>query len=62
MTSDSTALMAAGDFAGARAAWQDNPADSLAASWELAEIEERWGDALFFAFPRAYAAAGCGRY
>jgi hypothetical protein len=43
MPLDWTALLAAGDFPAARAACDPG------ASWELAEIEERWGDALFFA-------------
>ena len=52
MTPDWTALLAIGDFSAARAAWQEKSeasADSPEASWELAEIEERWGDAFFFA-------------
>ena len=46
------ALLKAGDPAAARAAWQEKfsaGSDSLDATWELAEIEERWGDSLFFA-------------
>lgn len=46
------ALLDAGDAAAARATWQEEFAlddDSPQATWELAEIEERWGDALFFA-------------
>ncbi len=45
-------ILDAGDPAAARAAWQQDFAadgDSPQATWELAEIEERWGDALFFA-------------
>jgi hypothetical protein len=51
MTSDWPALLDAGDPAAARAVWQDKfstDRDSLEATWELAEIEERWGDSLFF--------------
>jgi len=51
-TSHWAALLDAGDPAAARAAWQEKfPAesDSPQATWELAEIEERWGDSLFFA-------------
>ena len=41
-----------GDFNGARAAWQEAFAGretELEALWELAELEERWGDSRFFA-------------
>jgi hypothetical protein len=51
MTSDWPGLLDAGDPAAARAVWQEKfsiDSDSLEATWELAEIEERWGDALFF--------------
>jgi hypothetical protein len=40
------------DWAATRAAWNqkfDGREDSLDASWELAAIEECWGDSLFFA-------------
>jgi len=49
---DWATLLGEGDFAGARAACQQKiagRADSPEASWELAEVEERWGDSLFFA-------------
>jgi hypothetical protein len=49
--SSHAALLDAGDFPGALAAWRaefSGREDSLEASWELAEIEERWGDSLFF--------------
>ena len=45
-------LAAEGDFAGAREAWREQwtrREDDLAALWELAEIEERWGDWLLSA-------------
>jgi len=45
------ALLEEGDFPGARAAWEEKFAgreDSFEASWDLAEVEERWGDSLFF--------------
>jgi hypothetical protein len=48
---DWSALLEEGDFPGARAAWEEEFAgreDSFDASWELAEVEERWGDSLFF--------------
>jgi hypothetical protein len=47
--SEWAALLDAGDFPGARVAWEKTADRSLEASWDLAEIEERWGDAFFFA-------------
>lgn len=49
---DWVALLGEGDYAGARAACMEKfagRADDPEASWELAEVQERWGDALFFA-------------
>ena len=59
-------LLDAGDFPGARAAWAEKFAgheETLPATWELAEIEERWGDSLFFsaapgAAPHYHASRG----
>jgi hypothetical protein len=51
-TSDWAARLDEGDFSGARAEWQERfgaGSESLDASWALAEVEERWGDELFFA-------------
>lgn len=51
-TADREARLDEADFPGALAAWRtefSGREDSLEASWELAEIEERWGDSLFFA-------------
>jgi hypothetical protein len=49
---DWKALLGDGDYTGARAACKERfagRADDPESSWELAEVEERWGDALFFA-------------
>jgi hypothetical protein len=49
--SSHAALLDAGDYDGAQAAWRaefSGREDSLEASWELAEIEERWGDSICF--------------
>lgn len=51
-TLDWASLLDEANWTGARAAWQERFAaesESLAASWALAEVEERWGDCLFFA-------------
>jgi hypothetical protein len=48
---DWAGLLDEGDFPGARAAWEQKFAgreDSFEASWDLAEVEERWGDSRFF--------------
>ncbi|WP_321472187.1 hypothetical protein [uncultured Paludibaculum sp.] len=47
------------DFSSAHAAWQQEfgaSGDSLEGSWILAEIEERWGDSLFFGGQKGAAA------
>ena len=49
--SDRAVRMEAGNFGGALEAWRMEFAgreESHEATWELAEIEERWGDSLFF--------------
>jgi len=50
-SSNHAARLDEGDYCGALAAWRltfSGREDSLEASWELAGIEERWGDSLFF--------------
>ena len=45
-------LAANRDFAAARAAWDRvfaGPGSDPAPLWQLAELEERWGDSIFFA-------------
>lgn len=50
-TSDRAARLDEADYSGALAAWRTEfggREDSHAATWELAGLEERWGDSLFF--------------
>ena len=50
-TNDRAARLDEGEYSGALGAWRvafGGREDSLGASWELAAIEERWGDSLFF--------------
>ena len=52
-------LLAEGDFYGARALCRQQfaeGADDPDSSWDLAEVEELWGDALFFAAEAGAAA------